>query len=117
MKNRRLLNYLCLAAVGALLSLPSLARASDLPMLDDARDLLEKAWNPGGDTPSDADRIQLLNAALADLQKTPRGHYHHHLEDALAFVKSALYQLQKGDPDHKAGDIIRSALDEVRDLT
>jgi len=117
MKTRCLVSFFGIAVLGAFLSLSSPAHASDNPMLDDARADLEKAWNPGGDAPSDADRITLLKSALQLLKDAPLGHYHRHRIDAIGFIKSALYELDKGDPDHKAADFIHSAVTEIRDIT
>jgi hypothetical protein len=121
MKTHRMFNLLWLALIGAVLSLASLARASSdvPPELADARTDLEKAWNPAGDPPSPADRTKLLNAALDLLKKAPSGSgtYWRHIQAARKFINSALYELQKGDPDQKATDLIHSAVSEVRDIT
>jgi len=118
MKTRCLSSFFGLAILGAFLSLSSLALADvDDPLLNDARANLEKAWNPGGDPPSDDDRVALLKSALADLKKVPPGGYHGHRMKAIDFIQSALFELDKGDPDHKAGDYIHSAVEEIRNIT
>jgi hypothetical protein len=38
-------------------------------------------------------------------------------KQAIDNIKAALFELGKGDPDQKAADYIRNALDEVRDVT
>ena len=113
-----MLSFLWLAILGAFLGLSSPAHAVDGdPMLNDAREQLEKAWNPGGNAPSNADRIDLLNSALDLLKKAQSGRYSRHRIDCMGFIKSALYELDKGDPDHKAGDYIHSAVGQIRDMT
>jgi len=116
MINRSILSLFLLAVLGAFLGLGSLAHA-DNPLLNDAADDLHQALNPGGDVPSVADRTQLVQAALQALRKVPIGGYHGHLKNAITSIQAALDVLGKGDPDNKAGEYIREALDQVRDIS
>jgi hypothetical protein len=116
MKTYNVLNLVWLAILGAILIFSSPAYAAGDPLIDKARDQLHQALNPGGDPPSNADRTALLKSALALLQKSApvyRGQRAKAIED----VKLALEALSKGDPDHKAKELIREALDYVRDIT
>lgn len=117
MKACSILNVFWLALIGLFLGLSSPAQAEGDPLLNKARDLLHKAWNPDGDAPNDADRTAMLKSALTLLKKAPPGAYHGHKLKAIEFINSALFELQKGDPDHKVTDYIRNALDQVRDIT
>jgi hypothetical protein len=120
MKFPRIFGLLWILVLVLLLGFSSAVLADDsAPMLNDARADLEKAWNPGGDPPSVADRTKLLKDALALLKQAPRGPglYSRHLQAAKRFINSALYELDKGDVDKKATDLIHSAVEEVRDIT
>jgi hypothetical protein len=124
MKSHRLLIVLGLAAFAVYLGfcLPAHAMVGD-PMVNEARTDLEKAWNPAGNQPSNADRATLLKAAMNLIKRAPRAlgtgarTYNRHLRQAVSFIESALSELDKGDPDQKAGDFIHSAVSEVRDIT
>ena len=111
-----MLNLVWLAIFGAILSLSSPAYAEGDPLINQARDQLHEALNPGGDPPSDADRTALLQSALTELQKSP-AIYHGQRAKAIEDIKSALFEIGRGDPDHKVTDYIRDALDMVRDIT
>jgi len=113
MKCRHLLAILGLAVLSAFMGMP--AHADD-PMVNEAQSDLEKAWNPAGDPPSNDDRTALLKSALGLLQKVP-AIYHGHRVKAMGFIQDALLELQKGDSDQKATDLIHSAVDEVRDMS
>ena len=124
MKTHRILSILILAVVGAWisLSLPAYAMVGD-PGVNKARADLEKAWNPAGVPPGTADRAALLTEAMNLIQQAPRAlgtgarTYNRHLRQAVSFIKSALSDLDQGDPDQKAAELIHSAVDEVRDVT
>jgi hypothetical protein len=115
MKTTRFLTFFWLALLGVTLILSSPAMA-DAPKADDVREILEKAWNPSGDAPSNADRTDMLKQAMKLLKSMTVG-YHGHRMKAMKFIDSALYELDKGDPDHKVTDLIHSAVSEVRDMT
>jgi hypothetical protein len=115
MKTTRLLALFWIALIGAALNLTSPVFA-DAPKADDVREILEKAWNPSGDAPSNADRTDMLKQAMKLLKSMTVG-YHGHRIKAMKFIDSALYELDKGDPDHKVTDLIHSAMNEVRDMT
>jgi hypothetical protein len=124
MKFQRIHIYLWIAFIGASLSLlsPAHAMVGD-PMVNEARTDLEKAWNPGDNPPGNADRATLLKAAMNLIKNAPRAlgtgarTYNRHLRQAVSFIESALSELDKGDPDQKAADLIHSAVNEVRDIT
>jgi hypothetical protein len=116
MKTHSVLNLVWFAILGAILGFSSPAHAAGDPLINQARDQLHQALNPGGNAPSDADKTALLKSALTFLQKSPaiyRGQRKRAIED----VTAALFELGRGDPDHKTNDYIRKALDEVRDIT
>jgi hypothetical protein len=118
MKNRSMVGLLSLAVLAAFLGLGSLVHAAvDNPSLNDARTDLHDALNPGGPPLSLADKTKLVKAALDSLKQVPEGGYRGHLKSARSLCETALDVLGKGDPDDKAKDYIRQALEEVRDLT
>jgi hypothetical protein len=98
-----------------LLSAPLRAVDIDNPIAFQARTKLEQVWNP--DQPlSNAAKTKLLQQALDLLHKSPRA-THGDRRRAMEAIKSALYELERGDPDHKADDYIHTAVDQVRDMT
>jgi hypothetical protein len=105
--------------MGLVFSFSSPVLADD-PVLDtftQAHNYLLKALGAGPDSvPSIAERIDLVKQAQAVLKNAPPAHYGHHRKSALGFIKSALFELGKGDPDNRATDYIRSADSEVRDV-
>jgi hypothetical protein len=90
---------------------------SSFTMFTQAHDLLHQALGDTADTPpSTTERIDLLNQAEKILKNAPPGNYGHHRKNAIQFIRSSKLELQKGDPDNKALDYIRSADSEVRDI-
>ena len=83
-------------------------------MLNQAEDLVHKAWNPGGDAPSNDQRTDLLNQAMKLAQDAPDHHLKGHRVQAILDIKAALSELQKGDPDNKAKEYIHDADTELR---
>jgi hypothetical protein len=120
MGNIRILSLLSLAMIGISLGLSSQAFGDDDPVLatmNQAHDLLHKAWGAGADTPrSTQDRIDLLKQAKDILKHAPPTPYYRHRKEAIRFINAALFELDKGDPDKKATDYIRSADSQVRDI-
>jgi hypothetical protein len=116
MKIQKSLLIVWLSVLAGVLVFSSPAMAAGDPLIDQARDQLHQALNPGGDPPSDADRITLLKSALKELRESApvyRGQRAKAIED----IRQALELLQQGDADHKVDDLIRDALDKVRDIT
>ena len=96
-----------------ILALP--ARADLHSMAQDAHHALERALNPGGSLPSDADRTAALKEALKiihDFPKTrnPRPRFY-----AQRSIKAALDEIASGQSDKATADI-RDADSDVRDL-
>ena len=102
-------------ALLALLSL-SPARADIHSMAEDAHHDLEKALNPGGDPPSDAERTSLINSALDLMKNFPPIRRERRVIEARDSLKAALEEIKNGDPDHAAANDIRDADSIIRDL-
>lgn len=83
-------------------------------MLNQAYDLVHKAWNPGGDPPSAAEQTDLLTKALKLTQDAPDHHLRGTRVQAVLDLKAALAMLKNGDPDHKLNDLIHTAADDLR---
>jgi len=116
MKTSLIVRTLVAAVLCYALSLsPSVASDTVSDMLNQAFDLLHQAWNPGGEPPSVADRIDLLNKALKLIEDTPDHHLKKHRKNAELDIKAALDLLNAGDPDNKATDPIHDAADQVKD--
>ena len=107
---------LALIILGSISSVISPAHGDIHSQAQDAHHDLEQALNPGGDTPSDADRINLLKSALDDLKNFPPIHHPKRLTMARQYIRSAIDEIEKGDPDHQAVNDIREADSIVRDL-
>jgi hypothetical protein len=103
------------ALLGVLLigSVPALAESTD--MLNQALDLVHKAWNPAGDPPSDKDRIDLLTKAMSLAQNAPQHRTRGHRVQAINDIKAALSEIQRGDPDNKVTGYLHDADSELRD--
>jgi len=114
MKTSPLLHAFWLAVLGAVLSFSAPVFGEDTDMLNKAFDLVHQAWNPGGDTPSDDVRTDLLTQALTLAQNAPEHNVKGHRVKAIFEIKAALALIKDGDPDHKAADHIRTAADELR---
>jgi hypothetical protein len=117
MKTHRVLRLVWFAVLGVIFSFSSLAYAAGDPLVNEARDQLHAALNPGDDgPPSNADKTKLLKSAQDLLKKAP-GVFHGQRQKALQYIKSALFELGRGDPDQKADDYIQQALNEVISIT
>jgi hypothetical protein len=92
------------------------ARADIHSQVQDAHHFLEQALNPGGDTPSDADRINSLNSALDALKNLPPIHRPKRVTMIRQYIRTAIDAIKNGDPDHQAANDIRDADSAVRDL-
>jgi hypothetical protein len=104
---------ICLALFGLLLHVASPARADDgEDMIRDAHHLLTQA----ADAVTDADREGFLNAARKTIENLPPGSSTRHVKGAIKYIKSALFELGKGDPNHLVDDYIQDADKQVRDL-
>jgi hypothetical protein len=90
---------------------------ADVDVLNQAQDLVHQALNPGGDPPSNAQRIDLLNQALKLLQQIPpdKSQYRGHRKKAVFDLRAALGELNQGDPNNKATDDIEDASAAIRD--
>ena len=119
MNTSLLLRVLTLVVLGGVLGLATPAFGDAAPvsagMLNQAYDLVHQAWNPGGDPPSNAVRIDLLTKALPLVKDAPDHHLKGTRVQAMRDIKAALDVLKAGDPDHKAGDLIHTVAEELRD--
>jgi hypothetical protein len=119
MKTSLILRVFMLVILGGVLGLTAPAFGDAAPvsadLLNQAYDLVHQAWNPGGDPPSDAQRTELLTKALGLIKDAPDHHLKGTRVQASRDIKAALDMLKAGDPDHKAGDLIHTAAEELRD--
>jgi hypothetical protein len=94
------------------------AHAESHVMMQNAMDLIHKAWNPGGKTPSNAKRMQYLTQAMQFLQDDPyRGNgtgYNRERIKAMRYVRSAMLEIQQGDPYKLVWDYLQDAEDACR---
>ncbi|MEI9999744.1 MAG: hypothetical protein WDO13_11590 [Verrucomicrobiota bacterium] len=92
------------------------ARAQDNDdLLKQAEDLVHQAWNPGGDPPSDDQRLQLLTKAEDLARKAPQRHVHHHRKQAVLLIGAIVDQIKAGDPDKKVDSMLKDADAELRE--
>jgi hypothetical protein len=117
MKPHYLLNSILFTVFCAILSLSSPALAAPDPLILQAQDQLRQALNAGGPAPSDEDKTALLKSALNLLKQSPAAVYRGPLKRAIAYVKSAIFEMSSGAQDNKAKDYIYKALDELRAIT
>jgi hypothetical protein len=114
--NSPIAKVLCLSLFGLLLYVASPARADDdTAMIRDVHNQLKQA----SAATTDADREGFLKSALDTLHNLPAPDSkkeNQARKHAASYIKSALFELGKGDPDHKVDDYIRDADEQVRDL-
>jgi hypothetical protein len=117
MKNSLLRSVLLVTAMSAVLGLsaPLFGEAGDA--LNQALDLVHKAWNPAGDPPPNDQRTDLLNKAYKLCANYPDHRLKGHRVAAMRDIKAALDEIQKGDPDKKATEFIHNADSELRTAT
>jgi hypothetical protein len=117
MKTSFLVRSLVVGVVCSALNLAGPVRGDDTvsDMLNQSFDLVHQAWNPGGDAPSVADRIDLLTKALKLAQEAPSNHLRGHRVQAIQDIQAALAILKNGDPDGKAVEPIHDAADQLQD--
>jgi hypothetical protein len=114
MKTSIIFTALWVAIMSGLLTLSAPVYGEGADMLNQARDLVHQAWNPGGDAPSDAQRTDLLTQALELAKDSPQRHVARHRLTAILDIKAALLEIKRGDPDHKVTDYLRDADLELR---
>jgi hypothetical protein len=108
--------YLTLIALfGVVQTYTSPAHAVSHIMMLQAQDLIHQAWNPGGKTPSNGQRIKLLKEALEVFNNDPGTGYQGHKARAERYVRAAIEQIKLGDPYHKVNDYLQDAVDQCRD--
>ena len=83
-------------------------------MVNDAMDLVHKAWNPEGTPPPDPQKVKLLKQASELLSNAPPATYDGHKKKAMRYINSALFEIKRGDPDHKVIDYIQDAEQQLR---
>jgi len=114
MKTSFVLHAFWVVTLSALLGFSAPLFGEDTDMLNKAFNLVHAAWNPAGETPSNADRTDLLTKALKLAQDAPQHNVRGHRVKAVLDIKAALSELQKGDPDNKAKEYIHDADSELR---
>jgi len=109
----------CCAVIGAIMDWPARAVAGDdddAKMLKQAQDLVHQAWAPDADTPPPDDKRLAWLGQAADLaKKAPQHRVHGHRVKAIELIHEAEVQIKNGDPDKKAGSILRDADAELRE--
>ena len=116
MKTHTILTLAWFTVLGAILSLSSPAFAEPDPLIVQARDQLHQALDASGPPQSNDDKTAHLKSALELLKQSPAVYRGQRMR-AIQFVKSALFEVGRGDPDNKANDYIYKALDELRLIT
>lgn len=81
-------------------------------MLSKALDLVHQAEKPRN-PPTDAQRIDLLTQAIKAAQEAPNHRLRGHRVQAIQFIRAAVTEILKNDPDHKAADYLRDADSEL----
>ena len=104
-------SFIVLAFIALGFSFPVFGDSAD--PLQQALDLVHQAESTTGTPPSDAQRIDWLTHALKLTQQAPNHRLKGHRVAAVQAMRSALIELQKGDPDHKAADYLRNADTEL----
>ncbi len=98
-----------------LVSASSPAQADLHSMAQDAHRALERALNPGGPLPSDADRTADLKEALKIIHDFPKTRNPQPRFYAQRSIKAALDEIASGQSEKATADI-RDADSDVRDL-
>ncbi len=104
-----------LALFGVLFTFSAPAFGMDHPQMQQAMDLVDKAWNPGGLPPPNSARIEMLKQALNLLEHDPFNGYEGHKRKAIRYINAAIYQINHGDPDNKVFDYLQDAEHQMRD--
>jgi hypothetical protein len=106
---------LCACVAGAILGYATPAFAGDDGgVLKQSEDLLKQAWNPGGDPPSDDDRIKFLSQAIELAKTEPDHRLHRQRVEAVRDMQLAIDTIKAGDPDHKVNGILKDADSALR---
>ncbi|MCE0497614.1 MAG: hypothetical protein LV481_06690 [Methylacidiphilales bacterium] len=117
MKTPTILSLAWYTLLGAILSLSSPAFADASPLILQAQDELHQALDASGPPPNIDDKTKHLKSAL-DLLQQSAPVYRGQRAKAIEFVKAALLELGKDDPNlNKVDDYIENALDEIRSIT
>ncbi len=83
-------------------------------MLSKALDLVHQVENPTGNPPpTDAQRIDLLTQAIKLAQEAPNHRLKGHRVLAIQAIRTAIVEIQSGDPDHQAAASLRTADTEL----
>ncbi len=114
MKTSPFLNAFWILLLSAVLSMATPLFAESHAMVNDAMDLVHKAWNPEGTPPPDPQKVKLLKQAAELLSNAPPATYDGHKKKAMRYINSALFEIKRGDPDHKVIDYIQDAEQQLR---
>jgi tetratricopeptide (TPR) repeat protein len=82
-------------------------------MLSKALDHVHQVENPSGNTPTDAQRIDLLTQAIKMAQEAPNHRLQGHRVLAIQAIRNAIAEIRSGDPDKKAAAYLRTADTEL----
>jgi len=110
--NAPLEKLVCLFLTGLLLSFATPLQADDGgSMIWEAHDQLQQASET-----TDTARVDHLQQALTLLKNLPPVRYGRHRKAAIHYIHTALFEINRGDPDHKADFLIQDAETQVHFL-
>ena len=101
--------------LAAVLTVSSPAFGEDHVQMQQAMDLVDKAWAPGDMPPPNSERIELLHKALNLLAQDPYTGYLGHKRKAIRYIHAAIEQINNGDPDNKVFNYLQDAEHQIRD--
>ncbi len=114
----RLLAVIVFVGSGLFLGSATKSSADDAQVatLSDIHKVLQQAAGDSpDDTPAFADQSKFLNQALQMIRTVPHV-YHGQLKAATRDIDAALDELGKGDPAHKARELILDADDQIKSI-
>ena len=82
-------------------------------MLSKALDLVRQVETPGGSSPTDAQKINLLTQAMTDAKQAPNHRLQGHRVLAIQALRSAIAEISKGDPSRQAAIYLHNADQEL----
>lgn len=115
MKKFLTLSFVLIAVVALVFTSAMPARAESHAMMQQALNLIHKAWHPGGKAPSVEKRTQLLEQALVLLRNDPYEHYQGHREKAIRYVNTALFAMHNDFPPEQVNNYLQDAVRQCQD--
>jgi tetratricopeptide (TPR) repeat protein len=82
-------------------------------MLSKALDLVRQVETPVGNSPTDAQKINLLTQAMTDAKQAPNHRLQGHRVLAIQALRSAIAEISKGDPSRQAAIYLHNADQEL----